>query len=76
MYESDVWNFPRPLLNYRFRKNWAERIEFYNQALSRHRMVSGKTRALLKGIRTPVDLYRTFGAGGGAGVSREISVVM
>jgi len=73
MYESDVWNFPRPLLNYRFRKNWAERIEFYNQALSRHRMVSGKTRALLKGIRTPTDLYRTFGARKGALVCGEKS---
>src|SRR6185369_7738971 len=66
MYECDVWNFPRPLLNYRFKQNWAERIEFYNQALSRHRMVSGKNHALLKRIRQPVDLYRAFGARKGA----------
>jgi hypothetical protein len=61
MYECDVWNFPRPLLNYRFRHDWAERIEFYNQALSRHGMVAKNDFRALKKIRTPMDLYSAFG---------------
>ena len=61
MYECDVWNFPRPLLAARFRCDWAERIEFYNRALSRHRLVAGKDLATLKKIRAPSDLYRAFG---------------
>ena len=73
MYECDVWNFPRPLLPLRFRHNWAERIEFYNQALSRHRMVEEHDCRGLDQIRTPLDLYRTFGARKGATVSGEKS---
>src|SRR5580693_10740294 len=61
MYECDVWNFPRPLLKSRFRNNWAERIEFFNQALSRHKLVTEEDHSILKNIRTPLDLYRTFG---------------
>jgi hypothetical protein len=73
MFECDVWNFPRPFLNARFRNNWAERIEFYNQALSRHRLVEGDDNAILKSIRAPLDLYRAFGARKGALVSGEKS---
>ncbi len=73
MYECDVWNFPRPLLNTRFRRNWAERIEFYNQALSRHQMFSAGSSSSLQKIRTPLDLYRTFGERKGATVSGEKS---
>jgi hypothetical protein len=73
MYECDVWNFPRPLLHFRFRRNWAERIEFYNQALSRHRMLEGNDLSPLKQIRTPADLYRIFGQRKGAAVSGEKS---
>ena len=73
MYECDVWNFPRPLLPLRFRHNWAERIEFYNQALSRHRMVEAHDCRGLDQIRTPLDLYRTFGERKGAAVSGEKS---
>jgi len=62
MYECDVYNIPRPLLGRRFRHNWAERIEFFNQALSRHGLVSGNDFWRLKLIRTPMDLYRRFGA--------------
>jgi glycosyltransferase involved in cell wall biosynthesis len=73
MYECDVWNFPRPLLGARFKRNWAERIEFYNQALSRHKMVSAGNFSSLQKIRTPLDLYRTFGERKGATVSGEKS---
>jgi hypothetical protein len=73
MYECDVWNFPASLLKYRFKGNWAERIEFFNQALSRHRMVSEDDLSALKGIRTPQDLYRAYGALKGAKVSGEKS---
>jgi len=66
MYECDVWNFPRPLLNARFKGNWAERIEFYNQALSRHQLVSEADYSGLKTIRAPQDLYRAFGDKKGA----------
>lgn len=73
MFECDVWNFPRPLLNARFRNNWAQRIEFYNQALSRHQLVKDENCADLKNIRAPLDLYRTFGEKKGAVVSGEKS---
>lgn len=73
MYECDVWNFPRPLLRHRFKLNWAERIEFFNQTLSRHRLVSRNNLAMLKDIHTPMDLYRAFGEMKGAAVSGEKS---
>jgi hypothetical protein len=73
MYECDVWNFPRALLNHRFRLNWAERIEFYNQALSRHRLVSETDLSALEKVHTPQDLYRAFGRMKGATVSGEKS---
>jgi len=71
MYECDVWNFPRPLLKFRFKGKWAERIEFYNQALSRHQMIAPDNLQELEKIRTPLDLYRTFGERKGAAVSGE-----
>ncbi|HEV2695096.1 MAG TPA: sulfotransferase [Verrucomicrobiae bacterium] len=73
MFECDVWNFPRPLLNLRFQHNWAERIEFYNQALSRHQMVKTHDFSVLEKIRVPLDLYHTFGDAKGAAVSGEKS---
>jgi glycosyltransferase involved in cell wall biosynthesis len=62
MFECDVWNFPRPLLAARFRGNWAERIEFYNEALSRHRLVKDGDLSELQDIRGASDLYEAFGA--------------
>ena len=73
MYECDVWNFPRPLLNIRFKRNWAERIEFFNQALSRHRLIKPKETRKLDKIRTPLDLYRAFGEKKSASLSGEKS---
>lgn len=73
MYECDVWNFPRPLLKFRFHNNWAERIEFYNQALSRHKLVAGDDHSALKAIRTPLELYHTFGGKKGALLTGEKS---
>jgi hypothetical protein len=73
MYECDVWNFPHNLLGYRFKRNWAERLEFFNQVLSRHRLYSKNDRTNLDKIRTPLDLYHTFGELKGASVSGEKS---
>ena len=73
MYECDVWNFPRPLLNVRFRRNWAERIEFFNQSLSRHRLIEPRDTRKLDKIRTPLDLYHAFGELKGASVCGEKS---
>ena len=73
MYECDVWNFPTPLLKPRFKLNWAERIEFYNQALSRHKIFSANDLASLQNIRDPLDLYRTFGQQKGAVLAGEKS---
>ena len=73
MYECDLWNFPRPLVKFRFRQNWAERIEFYNQALSRHRLIPEIDLSALTKFRIPEDLYRAYGALKGATVTGEKS---
>jgi Sulfotransferase family len=61
MYECDVWNFPRLVGRRRFSGDWLQRQEFYNQALSRHRLIFGGKMRGLEGIRTPEDLYRVHG---------------
>jgi hypothetical protein len=73
MYECDVWNFPRPLLKYRFRQNWVNRVEFFNQALSRHGLVVRDDLSPLDKIHTPQDLYGFYGARKGAAVYGEKS---
>ena len=61
MYECDVWDFPGLGGRRRFSGDWLERQEFYNQALSRHRLTfSGRLNGL-ENIRTPDDLYRCHG---------------
>jgi hypothetical protein len=73
MYECDVWNFPRPLLKSRFKFDWAERMEFYNNALSRHWMFTKTYQEKLKKVHTPLDLYRAFGEKKKAAVHGEKS---
>ncbi len=73
MFEADVWNFPRPLLALRFRRNWAERLEFYNQSLSRHGIISEHDLSGLNQLRDPLDLYRALAAKKGAVISGEKS---
>ena len=63
MYETDIWDFPRPFSNLRFRGNWLERQEFYNRALSRHRLTFGGQLRGLEDVRTPADLYQVFSKG-------------
>src|SRR6185436_2176919 len=63
MYETDIWDFPRPFSNFRFRGNWLERQEFYNRALSRHRLTFGGQLRGLEDVRTPADLYQVFSKG-------------
>jgi hypothetical protein len=59
MYECDIWDFPRMFSGMRFQRNWLERQEFYNSALSRHRLSVGD----LDKVRTPADLYQSFNRG-------------
>ncbi len=73
MYECDAWNFPKMLAGARFRGNWLERQEFYNQSLSRHRLVYGRSLRGLENIRKPDDLYEVFGQGKGAALWGEKS---
>jgi hypothetical protein len=73
MYECDAWNFPEIFSGARFKGNWLERQEFYNQALSRHRLVYGNSLRGLEKIRTPDDLYTVFGQGKGAALRGEKS---
>jgi len=73
MFECDVWNFPASLLKFRFRRNWAERMEFYNQSLSRHRIISTDDLSALANIRTPLNLYDCLAQSKGAVVSGEKS---
>jgi hypothetical protein len=61
MYECDVWDFPGVGARRRFSGDWLERQEFYNQALSRHRLIFGGKMRGLENIRTPDDLYRCHG---------------
>ena len=73
MYECDVWNFPAPLLAWRFRHNWAARMEFYNQAISRHGLTAPLKYRGLDKFRTPLDLYRAFAAKKSAAICGEKS---
>lgn len=66
MYECDVWDFPGRFARRRFQKDWLERQEFYNQALSRHRLILGGSLRGLEQVRSPDDLYRVHGEGKGA----------
>src|SRR6185503_11810071 len=61
MFECNVWNFPRAFSGLRFRRNWLERQEFFNQCLSRHQLVFGGSLRGLESVKTPDDLYRTYG---------------
>ncbi len=63
MYECDVWNFPEAFCGIRFKRDWLRRQEFYNQALSRHRLIFGDSLRGLEGVQTPEDLYRVFSEG-------------
>ncbi len=63
MYECDVWNFPETFCGIRFKRDWLRRQEFYNQALSRHRLTFGDSLRGLEGVRAPEDLYRVFSEG-------------
>jgi hypothetical protein len=60
MYECNVWDFPRVFSKIRFQKNWLERLEFLNKALSRHRLIFGGSLRGLENVRTPEELYHAF----------------
>ena len=57
----------------RFRGDWLRRQEFFNQALSRHRLVFAGRLQGLEDVKSLDDLYRTFAAGRGASVWGEKS---
>ena len=73
MYECDLWNFPRALMGLRFRHNWVERIEFYNQSLSRHQLATNKNPQGFGNLHVPQDLYHAYGARKGALICGEKS---
>ncbi len=60
MFECDVWDFPAAFSKVRFKRDWLNRQEFYNRALSRHRLIYGGSTNGLENVRTPEDLYRTY----------------
>lgn len=66
MHECDAWDFPQKFSKVRFRNGWLERQEFYNQALSRHRLIFGGSLHGLENVKSPEDLYRTYSEGKGA----------
>lgn len=71
MFECDVWDFPESLSRRRLRRNWLQRLEFYNHALSRHRLrVDDIPEA---GAGEPESLYRAFAEARGAAVWGEKS---
>src|SRR5882724_5243141 len=63
MYECNAWDFPEVFSKKRFKGDWLERQEFYNKALSRHRLIFGNRMSGLENVRTPEELYRTYGEG-------------
>ena len=63
MFECDVWDFPEAFCGIRFRRNWLLRQDFYNQALSRHRLTFGGSLRGLENVHTPEDLYRVYSQG-------------
>jgi hypothetical protein len=75
MYECNVWDFPGLFSSLRFRRNWLERQEFHNQALSRHRLIFGGRLRGLENVRTPEELYLSFSKGKGALFQGEKSPV-
>jgi len=73
MYECDVWDFPGAFSGRRFHRDWLARQEFYNQVLSRHRLIWGESLRGLEHVRTPDDLYRCHSHNKGALVWGEKS---
>lgn len=61
MYECNILDFPDFFSKQRFKRNWLERQEFYNQALSRHRLIFANRLHGLEEVQTPEELYRTYG---------------
>ena len=60
MYECNVWDFPSFCQWRRFDGDWLARQEFFNQALSRHRLIWGGGLNGLENVRTPEELYRVY----------------
>jgi len=61
MYECDAWSFPKFFSRKRFQGRWLERLEFYNNALSRHRLNFGGGTKGLETVEAPGDLYSIYG---------------
>jgi thiamine transporter ThiT len=61
MYECNVWAYPSMLVKRRFAGNWLERQEFIYKTLSSHHLIFGGSMRGLENVRTPSELYSTFG---------------
>ena len=66
MYECNVWDFPALFKRGRFSGDWLARQEFFNEALSRHRLILGGSLRGLEQVRTPEELYRVHSEQKGA----------
>ncbi len=73
MYECNAWELPGAFSWARSRHNWLERQEFFNKALSRHRLTYGGSLRGLEEVRRPEDLYRVYAQARNAQVSGEKS---
>lgn len=73
LFEGNALDFPPALERRRLRHNWLERQEFFNQALSRHRLIFGGSLRGMEEVRQPSDLYRVFADGKGARYGGEKS---
>jgi hypothetical protein len=58
MYECNALDFPATFSRARFRGNWLERQDFFNQALARHRWLLDGRDGRGDALKAPEDLYR------------------
>lgn len=73
MYEADFLDFPEALEWLRFKHDWSRRQDFFNQALSRHRLAIREPSSKVTAGIVPEDFYKLFGEGKGASIIGEKS---
>ncbi len=71
MYEAEPFALWPRQANARWPSDWPERLECYNQAISRHRLDAAALRSRRLGREAALGLYGAFGAQRGAGIIGE-----
>jgi Sulfotransferase family len=71
MYEAEPFALWPRRANARWPADWPERLECYNQAISRHRLAAAALRSRRLGREAALGLYEGFGAQRGASVIGE-----